>query len=297
MTLHGEGATLARRWSGPRGLHRRGYRSDVKIHRGALRETTAAGLLLLAGGPLPGGGAGLLDPMCGSGTFLLEAALLLRDVAPGLVREALAVPWHAVPGERRAALAQVLATAQARAEAGRHAPRAPLLGRDAHPGALALARRSAAALERALPGCTRDVDFAVADASALGAPAGGARGWLVCCNPPWGARLGAPIQEVGADGPELGDTTAACGAAGAESSWAALGTLLRRRDDVATAWVLAPGVDGPRLLERALGTPARGWHGVDGGPRAAARAAGRPAPTLRWLRYDLQRRQRTGAAR
>lgn len=85
-------------------LHRRGYRRGP-IHRAALNEAAAAAMLRVAGwdelclgmdrgyeatAPL------LVDPMCGSGTLLTEAALMALQVAPGLLR------WgYWGPGERR----------------------------------------------------------------------------------------------------------------------------------------------------------------------------------------------------
>jgi len=62
-------------------LHRRGYRTHAG--EAPLRETLAAGMLRLAEwrGTEP-----LLDPMCGSGTIVIEAALLARNIAPGLLR-------------------------------------------------------------------------------------------------------------------------------------------------------------------------------------------------------------------
>jgi len=76
-------------------LHKRGYRSTM--HAASLRETLAAGCLMHAGWPpVPAGDDGesfapsselrLLDPMCGSGTIAIEAALMARNVAPGLLR-------------------------------------------------------------------------------------------------------------------------------------------------------------------------------------------------------------------
>lgn len=66
-------------------LHRRGYR--LKQGSAPLKENLAAGILLRAGWPaLAQEGAPLLDPMCGSGTLLIEAAYLAADVAPGLGR-------------------------------------------------------------------------------------------------------------------------------------------------------------------------------------------------------------------
>ena len=63
-------------------LHKRGYRNV--IHKASLRETTAAALLLMSGWDWTS--EILCDPMCGSGTIAIEAALLAADVAPGLIR-------------------------------------------------------------------------------------------------------------------------------------------------------------------------------------------------------------------
>ncbi len=66
-------------------LHRRGYRLKQGI--APLKENLAAGILLRAGWPqIAKEGGALLDPMCGSGTFLIEAALIAADIAPGLAR-------------------------------------------------------------------------------------------------------------------------------------------------------------------------------------------------------------------
>jgi Putative RNA methylase family UPF0020 len=67
-------------------LHRRGYRGV--IHKFALNEAAAAGVLHLAGWPeIAEAGGKLVDPMCGSGTILVEAALMAHRVAPGLFRD------------------------------------------------------------------------------------------------------------------------------------------------------------------------------------------------------------------
>jgi putative N6-adenine-specific DNA methylase len=63
-------------------LYKRGYKfASVEA---PLKENLAAGILMLAGWQP---GMPLLDPMCGSGTFLLEAALMAHDIAPGLARK------------------------------------------------------------------------------------------------------------------------------------------------------------------------------------------------------------------
>jgi len=66
-------------------LHRRGYR--LKQGNAPMKENLAAGILIRAGWPeIAAEGGALLDPMCGSGTILIEAALIAADIAPGLMR-------------------------------------------------------------------------------------------------------------------------------------------------------------------------------------------------------------------
>lgn len=83
--LNGEKAELSLDLSGE-SLHRRGYR-DVSIEA-PMKENLAAAMLLRCGWQkLAEQGASLLDPMCGSGTLFLEAAMIAADVAPALGRE------------------------------------------------------------------------------------------------------------------------------------------------------------------------------------------------------------------
>ena len=62
-------------------LHKRGWRTENTT--APLNEALAAGLLMLAGWK---GDRDLYDPMCGSGTFLIEAALIARNIPPGIFR-------------------------------------------------------------------------------------------------------------------------------------------------------------------------------------------------------------------
>ena len=67
-------------------LHQRGYR----LTGGAapLKENLAAAVLLRADWPgIAARGGALIDPMCGSGTLLLEGAMMAADIAPGLARQ------------------------------------------------------------------------------------------------------------------------------------------------------------------------------------------------------------------
>ena len=83
--LQGEQAQLSLDLSGE-SLHRRGYR-DVII-RAQMKENLAAAMLLRCGWvDIAKQQGSLIDPMCGSGTLLLEAAMIAADYAPGLLRD------------------------------------------------------------------------------------------------------------------------------------------------------------------------------------------------------------------
>ncbi|MCI9953358.1 class I SAM-dependent RNA methyltransferase [Clostridioides difficile] len=70
-------------------LHKRGYRE--KANKAPIRETLAAGLIYLT---LWKAGRVLVDPMCGSGTILIEAAMIGINMAPGLNREFISEKWR-----------------------------------------------------------------------------------------------------------------------------------------------------------------------------------------------------------
>ncbi len=99
-------------------LHRRGYRSEGG--RAPLKENVAAAVLLRAGWPqIAEAGGTLLDPMCGSGTFLTEGALIAADAAPAIDREYFGfLKWHGHDAALWARLrAEALARRAARGEA------------------------------------------------------------------------------------------------------------------------------------------------------------------------------------
>ena len=82
---HGARVTLSLDLAGE-GLHRRGYR--LEAGEAPLRENLAAGVLLRARwDEAAARGAEFLDPMCGSGTLVIEAAMIAADRAPGLQRD------------------------------------------------------------------------------------------------------------------------------------------------------------------------------------------------------------------
>lgn len=104
--VHGGQASVSVDLSGA-SLHRRGYRGEGTP--APLKENLAAALLLRAGWPaIAADGGALLDPMCGSGTLLIEGALIAADIAPGLLRERFgftgwlghdAAAWHVLRAE------------------------------------------------------------------------------------------------------------------------------------------------------------------------------------------------------
>ncbi|MBX3442420.1 MAG: class I SAM-dependent RNA methyltransferase [Planctomyces sp.] len=163
-------ATLTIDTSGE-GLHKRGYR----IQGGAapLRETLAAGLVQLS---YWRPGRLLLDPFCGSGTILIEAAMLGRRIPPGLNRTFAAEAWPQVP-------APVWDAAREQARAAILPPLTTrLLGGDRDAAVLNQARRAARAA-----GVADDIEFtsrAASDWTEL--PAYG----CLIANPPYGERLG-----------------------------------------------------------------------------------------------------------
>ena len=164
-------------------LHRRGYRGAAG--EAPLKENVAAGVLLRCGWPeLAAQGAEFLDPMCGSGTLCIEAALIAADRAPGLARDYFGfLAWR---GHDAALWARLWEEAEARAAAGEAAARVTVRGTDRDPSAIGRARDNAA---RAGVGRLVRIDAGVlADAAPL-AGRDPDRPGLLCTNPPYGLRM------------------------------------------------------------------------------------------------------------
>ena len=155
-------------------LHRRGYREEGAA--APLRENRAAALLRFAGYD---GSAPLFDPFCGSGTIIIEGALMARRIAPGLLRPLDGFAAAALFPAGRAALEAE--RARAAAERLPHPP-APIRGSDVDYEVLEVARRNATKA-----GVAESVEFLRQDACAIEAPGG----WIVS-NPPHGERLSDP---------------------------------------------------------------------------------------------------------
>lgn len=171
-------------------LHRRGYRAGGG--RAPLKENLAAGMLIRAGWPqIAADGGQFLDPFCGSGTLVIEAALMAADMAPGLLRDTFG--FAAWPGHDARLWASLRTEAEARREAGVAACTLTLRGADADPAIIREANRNA---ERAgVAGLVHFETRALAEQPrSVAPPAPG----LLATNPPYGARLGAaePVEDL-----------------------------------------------------------------------------------------------------
>jgi len=151
-------------------LFKRGYRQETG--EAPLRENLAAGILGLAGWTPD---ENLLDPMCGSGTFLVEAALIARNVAPGIARHFAFEQFTQHDEARFEALRTEAKAAVRRDTVGK------IFGSDVDPQLL-----EAAAANLAAAGVADMVTLEQADALERTAPT--PTGVLVC-NPPYGIRL------------------------------------------------------------------------------------------------------------
>lgn len=149
-------------------LHRRGWRREAG--KAPIRENLAAAMLMAAGWDP---GEPLVDPFCGSGTVLIEAALIAAGRGPCPDRALAADAWPGRPPH----LPQLASP-----------PRRPacLLGADKHAPAISQSRNNA---RRA----GVDVEWVEQEVSALRAPA---ESGLIVTNPPYGQRLGKSVRGV-----------------------------------------------------------------------------------------------------
>ena len=163
-------------------MHRRGWRQAQ--NEAPLKENLAAAVLMRGGWPaLYHEGGALLDPMCGSGTLLIEGALMAADVAPGLQRHGNALPTRWL-GFDVAAWRTLFADAVQREAEGRKALRPVFFGSDVDIGAIRAARDNAV-----LAGLAGQVQFETRDVAQL--PLREEARGLVVCNPPYDERLAA----------------------------------------------------------------------------------------------------------
>ncbi len=203
-------------------LSHRGYRP-----RGGpapLAETLAAGILLIAGYD---GSEPLLDPMCGTGTFAVEAAMIASGTPPGLLR-AYAFEkwgWHDL---------RVFEEVTREASRGHREPPRPIVARDRADRAVRATRRNLQAARM-----DRWVEVEQRDALDLHLPWG--EGGVIVANPPYGKRVGEVERLFGL--------------------YRRLGNSLKQQAAGATAWML---VGEPRLAKSIGLKPARRiplWNG------------------------------------
>jgi len=206
-----EGEVVVSLDSSGRSLHRRGYRAAVGA--APLKESLAAALIQLSDWTpdLP-----LLDPLCGSGTLPLEAALIGLGIAPGLFGADFGFQYW--PDYDPGLWQQLWREAE---ETRRERLIAPIWGCDRNPEVVEQAQANAH-----LCGLGQQVQFFQQSLHALEPPA--ERGVLVC-NPPYGERIGR--------GQDLG------------RFYQQLGTVLKQRFTGWTAYILS----GNRELGRTIG--------------------------------------------
>lgn len=159
-------------------LHMRGYREDTG--KAPLRETLAAAIVLRSGWQK---GSPLVDPMCGSGTLLIEAAQMEAQIAPQLYR--LHWGFDFWQGHNQAAWEKVKEEALALAEAEKQRENPPhFYGFDLDHRVLQKAKQNAKNA-----GVAHLMQWQQGDVAAIKNPSPNVAGTVIC-NPPYGERLG-----------------------------------------------------------------------------------------------------------
>jgi putative N6-adenine-specific DNA methylase len=156
-------------------LHQRGWRGPQA--KAPLRETLAAALLLAAKWDPA---TPLCDPLCGSGTIAIEAALLARRRAPGVNRSFSFEKW---PGTD----VRPFQDLRAAAKAGERPPAARIEASDQDAGAVAATRENAA--RAGAP----EIEILQRQLASLPPDSGSG---LIACNPPYGIRVGGDPRAV-----------------------------------------------------------------------------------------------------
>jgi putative N6-adenine-specific DNA methylase len=267
-------ASIYRCLNGLDSMHRRGYRGGTAIHKAAMKESMAAGLLYEAGwdklvthSKENSLSAVLCDPMMGSGTFGIEAALMAADVAPGLTRMRLiktlppVLRWKSCNTDVWKNLCR---EAQQREQKGRQwlvgfssndnkgsggerkQRNCVILGNEMNPQAyeLAINGMKQAGVMDCMSLSQRDCEsWNVASQLVEGRT-------IAVVNPPWGVRLEEDMEE----------------------SWVSLRTFLRQECVGVEAWVLSGNKDATRILKM---------------KKSRSVPLNTAAEKLRWLQYHV----------
>ncbi len=161
-------------------LHQRGYR--LEAGEAPLKENLAAAILLRSGWPeIAKKGGTLLDPLCGSGTFLIEGAMMAADIAPGLLRARFGFDkWL---GHIPKIWLNVLAEARERRQIGLSEKLPAIVG---YEGIAKVVGRARANIERA--GLARYISIKQQELGSLKVE--GVKPGLAISNPPYGERMG-----------------------------------------------------------------------------------------------------------
>ena len=161
------------------GLHKRGYRAYSS--QAPLRETLAASMILLSRwNPEE---EVLMDPFCGSGTILIEAAMIAQNIAPGLSRYFASEFWGVFPDKD-------WESARVEAESQKKDIKANIYGSDIDPKVLNIARHniSESALENVF---VQTLDVKESRSKF--------KSGKIICNPPYGERIKINLNELYAD--------------------------------------------------------------------------------------------------
>ena len=208
-------------------LHKRGYR--VANTQAPINEALAAGMLLLAGWK---GQSDFYDPMCGSGTLLIEAALIARNIAPGVFRKSFAFEkWANFDAD----LFEDVYSDDSRERDFKH----KIYGSDAGFYAAQAAIKN---VESA--GLNRDIEvrqIRVQELKLTGDEARNTEGALVMINPPYGERLSQDKDVL--------------------RLYQDMGTTLKHQFSGATAWIISSNEDALKCVGL---RPAKRIHLVNG---------------------------------
>jgi len=180
-------------------LHRRGYRTGHAPFEAPLNEVLAAGMVMISGWK---GQNTFLDPMCGSGTLAIEAALIAANIPPGIFRKQYGFEnWKDFDRDLMEHVAQKLSDERE--------VTAQIIARDADPEAVELTRRQVKQLDLQDIITVEQGDFADLD---------GMEGSTLIMNPPYGERMKP---------------------ADIESLYAMIGSTLKHKYPGSDAWILS----------------------------------------------------------
>ena len=221
--IAGDMVTLSLDSSGE-SLHKRGYR--VANTQAPINEALAAGMLLLAGW---NGQSDFYDPMCGSGTLLIEAALIARNIAPGIYRKGFAFEKWA---DFDADLFEDVSSDDSRERDFSH----KIYGSDAGFYAMQVAMKNVQSA-----GLQRDIEVKQIRIQELKLAEKNTEGALIMINPPYGERLAQDRDVL--------------------RLYQDMGTTLKHQFSGATAWIISSNEEALKCVGL---RPAKKIHLVNG---------------------------------